>query len=109
VINLAFEKRERPAIGIGGTADVYVLRNVILRFVCDELEEKRTFKANTVTVPFDKISVISPHKNNVREKSRLSGTEGVPSLLGFDFLQNCRISFSGDKVYLDLDEKKLLV
>jgi len=35
-------------------------------------------------------------------RKRAEGVKGVWSMLGFDFLKDCKISFSGDEAYLDI-------
>jgi hypothetical protein len=99
-------KRARPAIGIGGRADAYELKNVKLGLIDGD---DRGYLAS-----FDSMMVIVPQKNlkgkivglihhllGSKGSSYAQSSRGLPSLLGFDFLRTCKISFSNNEVYLD--------
>ncbi|MEM2965215.1 MAG: retropepsin-like aspartic protease [Candidatus Bathyarchaeia archaeon] len=83
------EKRTRPAIGIGGKADVYILKDVKLLFKGDTKGWEETFPEMDIIVP---------------SKTAKPYMAGVMNLLGFDFLRKCTITFPGDQVHLYLPE-----
>jgi len=72
---------------------MYVLEDVELLFLGDK---------KGWTEPFKEMSIIVPP----REVRKRKYTEGISSLLGFDFLCRCKISIDRKKgeIYLDLEE-----
>ncbi len=96
---------ERCATGIGGSADACYLDDVKIGFLD---ENDRVWTAS-----FKEVPVIVPRKNIFRRlidfllalpflRPESEEAKGISSMLGFDFLQNCRISFSGKEAYLDM-------
>jgi hypothetical protein len=92
--------------GIGGSADMCVMKNVRVRFVSDD--------GRGLVAPFSIFPIVIQHETMLgqivtfcralflRRKRRRTV---LPSLLGFDFLRYCTISFSDTEVYLDIDVK----
>jgi hypothetical protein len=90
--------------GIGGSADECLLEDVEVRFLSDD--------GTVVIVPFPILPIIVQRESMVKRmveffRTRFLGKKrrriALPSLLGFDFLQECKISFSEKEAYLDID------
>lgn len=97
-------KRKNYACGVGGTADGCFLRNAEVRFLSDD--------GTTVIVPFPTLPILILRKDKLKRmveffRIRLLRKKRrrlvLPSLLGFDFLQECAISFSEKEAYLDIE------
>jgi hypothetical protein len=107
VVEIGIDLRELqetsvPAVGIGGTAKRYILKNAKLEFVGHDQGWVEDFR---------EMSVISCGQSIIQRLIAILcrilhvhglDMQGIPSLLGFDFLRKCNISFSEDEVYLDL-------
>jgi hypothetical protein len=90
--------------GIGGSADECLLEDVEVRFLSDD--------GTVAIVPFPILPIIVQRESMVKRmveffRTRFLGKKrrriALPSLLGFDFLQECKISFSEKEAYLDID------
>jgi hypothetical protein len=98
-------KIEKYTAGIGGSADACFLDDVKLGFLDND---DKVWVASFARVP-----IIVSRKSVVRKmidlllkiigKSEVETPRGLPSLLGFDFLKGCKISFSEKEAYLDVD------
>lgn len=107
-INVHKLRRGRDSHGVGGTVNTYLLENAKIKFLSDQHQ--------WAVVSFGAIPVIAQRNNLVRRvigilakitpigRKKLAGEErrGLPNLLGFDFLKDCKISFSATEAYLDI-------
>jgi hypothetical protein len=108
-VDMRLLKRFRNQMGgIGGSADVYPMEDVRLRFMSDD--------GRIVVAPFPALPIVISREClskqvvaflRVRLLRKKPKRMVLPSLLGFDFLQRCTISFSDQAVYLDIDEASL--
>jgi hypothetical protein len=92
-MNLDLSQLEKgtPALGIGGTADVYILRNANLSVISGDW---------LIMKSMDRLEVM---KHDVKDPTISKALKSLPSLLGRDIL--CRkfvISSDGNKVTIDL-------
>jgi len=95
--------------GVGGRVNACILENVKVEFLNDDHQ--------WVVVPFEAVEILVQRKNairrmiailtkfvsNMKGKSTNETHRGLPNLLGFDFLKDCRISFSETEAYLDIE------
>ncbi len=99
-------KNKNCATGIGGSADACYVENIKLGFLGDD--------GKVWVASYDAIPIIVPKINPLRRileffrvlllgKPEIENTKGLPSLLGFDFLRKCTISFSEKEAYLHVD------
>jgi len=104
----SLERLEDKVNGIGGSADECLLEGVELRFVSDD--------GRAVIDRHPILPIIIQHKSKLERTveffrvwflGRKQVRMVLPSILGFDFLRRCRISFSENEVYLEIREKSL--
>lgn len=106
-IDLGTLKRAKPAHGVGGSVNSYFLEDVKIGF---------PINGHKAVVSFPMILIFAQNKSPIRRaveivKIVLSKLEGrpkgeekaLPNLLGFDFLKDCKISFSETEAYLDIE------
>jgi hypothetical protein len=95
--------------GVGGSVEARLLENIKLGFYVGE-HRMAVMPFNEVTILIQPRDVIRRMLDfllafllRLRSKSKSEVQRGLPNLLGFDFLKHCKISFSDEEAYLDID------
>jgi hypothetical protein len=90
-LDLSQLEKGKPALGIGGTADVYILRNANLSFISGDW---------LIMKSMDQLEVM---KHDVKDPIISKALRSLPSLLGRDILgRKFTISSDGNNVTIDL-------